>query len=272
MPRTMSRTILRTMTRLAASLVVLAASAGLSTSADAATRTPWKVTIRSADTRVTLGDKVHLHGHVARGAAGLLVTLQERVGPNRPWRDQRQARVHRGGGYRTYDVPSRNTSRLYRVVMPRTDHHSRGVSEPLLVVVYQWKQLTSFPQSNPSFLPAVTSVPIDGISYPASLEATTFHPNGPTTQSVEYNLNHKCLRFRGTFGLSDNSESGSQASVEAEADGAPWFSQAFSIGGSTHNAFDFGTAPLKVHLQTTSLVDGLDGFGAVGTPEVYCTQ
>lgn len=262
----------RTRTALATFLVVLAASAGTSTSAHAAIRTPWRVTIRSADTRLTLGDTVHLHGRVARAAAGLLVTLQERADPSRRWRDQRQARVHRDGTYRTYDVPTRNSSRLYRVVMPGTKRHSRGVSASLLVVVYQWRQLTSFPQSNPSFLPAVSSVPIDGISYPASLEATTFHPNGPTTQSVEYNLNHKCLGFRGTFGLSDNSESGSQASVEAEADGAAWFSQAFSIGGSTHDAFDFGTAPLKVRFQTASLVDGLDGFGAVGTPEVYCTQ
>jgi hypothetical protein len=261
----------RTMSRLAASLVVLAATAWLPTGADAATRPQWKVTIRSAHTNVTLGSTVHLHGHVARAAAGRLVTLQERR-PGRPWRDQRQARVHHDGTYTTYDVPTRNTSRLYRVVMPGTTHHRRGVSKALLVVVYQWKQLTSFPQSNPSYLPVVSSVPINGTGYPASLEATTYHPNGPVTQSVEYNLNHQCLGFRGTFGLSDNSESGSQASVEADADGTAWFSQTFSIGGSAPNAFDFGTAPLKVHFQTTSLVDGLDGFGAVGTPEVYCTQ
>jgi hypothetical protein len=60
--------------------------------------------------------------------------------------------------------------------------------------------------------------------------------------------------------------------VQADADGAPWFDQTFPVGGSTANAFDFETAPLKVHFQTTSLVDGLDGFGAVGTPEVFCTQ
>jgi hypothetical protein len=257
---------------LAASVALLAGAILLPASAGAATRPPWHVTIRSADTTVTLGARVHLHGHVSKAAAGLLVTLQERANADKPWRDQRQARVHQDGSYRTYDVPTRNTSRLYRVVMPGTKHRSRGVSAPLIVVVYQWKQLTSFPPSNPSFLLAVASVPIDGISYPASLEASTFHPNGPTTQSVEYNLNHKCLKFRGTFGLSDNSESGSQASVQADADGAPWFSQTFSVGGSTPNAFDFETAPLKVHFQTASLVDGLDGFGAVGTPEVYCTQ
>jgi hypothetical protein len=229
----------------------------------------------SADTTVTLGSKVHLHGHVSKAAAGLLVTLQEKIAGKR-WHDQRQARVHKDGTYTTYDVPTRNTSRLYRVLMPGTKHRSRGVSDPLTVVVYQWKQLTTFPQANPSFLPAVTSVSMNGTAYPASLEATTVPPTvpptGPTSQSVEYNLNHKCLGFRGTFGLSDRSEGGSQATVQADADGVSWFSQTFAVGGSTPNAFDFVTPPLKIHFQTTSLIDGLDGFGAVGTPEVYCTQ
>jgi hypothetical protein len=34
----------------------------------------------------------------------------------------------------------------------------------------------------------------------------------------------------------------------------------------------FDQAPLMVSFDTASLVDGLDGFGAVGTPEVYRTQ
>jgi hypothetical protein len=265
----------RTITALAALAVVLAGAVLLPASAGAATRPPWRVTITSADTTVTLGAKVHLHGHVSKTAAGLLVTLQEKIA-GKPWRDQRQARVHKDGTYTTYDVPTRNSSRLYRVLMPGTRHRSRGVSDPLTVVVYQWQQLTSFPQANPSFLPAVTSVSMNAIAYPASLEATAVPPAvppaAPAGQSVEYNLNHKCLAFRGTFGLSDRSESGAQAAVQADADGVPWFTQTFSVGGSTPDAFDFVTPPLKVRFQMASLIDGLDGFGAVGTPEVYCTQ
>jgi hypothetical protein len=262
----------RTITALAVSAAVLAGVTMLPPNADAATRTPWRVTLKTGDTSVTLGAKVHLHGHVARSAAGKLVTLQEQKSPGKEWKDQRQARVHNDGTFTTYDVPTRNSSRLYRVFMPRTKHHSRGNSDPVLVVVYQWKQLTSFPPVNQSFLVADPSVAINGVDYPASLEATTFHPNGPTSQSVEFNLNHKCLRFRGTFGLADDSESGSQASVLASADGTPWFDQTFSLGESTDNAVDFETPPLKVRVDTASLVDGLDGFGAAGTPEVYCTQ
>jgi hypothetical protein len=228
--------------------------------------------LKSDDTSVTVGDKVHLHGHVAKAAAGKLVKLQERANADKPWKDQRTARVHKDGTYTTYDVPTRNSSRFYRVVMPRSKHHSRGTSDPLLVVVYQWKQLTSFPAVNQNYLVPETLVPIDGVDYPASLEAYTYHPNGPTSQWVEYNTDHKCLRIRATYGLSDNSESGSQASVTAKADGTQFFGETFSIGGSTFNKFDFPTPPLKLRFDTVSLVDGVDGLGAVGTPEVYCTQ
>ena len=60
--------------------------------------------------------------------------------------------------------------------------------------------------------------------------------------------------------------------MTASADGTPWFSQTFSLGGSTPNAVTFPTPPLKVSFDTASLVAGLDGLGAVGTPEVFCTR
>ncbi len=261
-----------TLAGLAAGAVALTGLALVPGAAQAAPKPAWRLSLTIDNRAVTAGHKVRMHGQVSRGSAGLLVMLQERATPDRPWSNQRQARVHADGTYTTYDVPTTNKSRQYRVVMPRTKQHSRGVTPAVSVAVYQWVQLTSFPQSNPTFLPAVPSVSMNGVDYPASLEATTFHPNGPTTQSVEYNLNHRCLRFRGTFGLSDDSQSGAQASVQADADGAPWFDHAFAVGESEANVFAFETAPLKVHVQTTSLVAGLDGLGAIGTPEVFCTR
>ena len=257
---------------LAASAIAVTGVTLASGPADAAPNPAWKVTLGATSTAVTLGHKVRMDGHVAKAAAGLLVTLQERGAPGRPWRDQRQARVRANGTYTTFDVPTTNVRRSYRVVMPRTARRARGVSPILAVAVYRWTQLTSLPAVNESFLDPVSSVSMDGTAYPASLEASTFHPNGPTSQSVEFNLDHLCTRFRGTFGLSDASQATSQASVTAAADGTPWFSQTFAVGGSTTNAITFTTAPLKVSLETVSLVAGEDGLGAVGTPEVFCTR
>jgi hypothetical protein len=89
---------------------------------------------------------------------------------------------------------------------------------------------------------------------------------------VEFNVDHGCTAFRGTFGLSDDSVSGSQATVTATADGTPWFGQTFALGQSTRNTVTWETPPLKLRFASVSTVDGADGLGAVGTPEVYCEQ
>jgi hypothetical protein len=266
------RAMRRTAAALVASAVALAGLTWGSGAAHAAGKPAWKVTLQTGRTSLTLGQKVRMDGHVSRGSAGLLVMLQERGAVGQPWKNQRQARVHADGTFTTYDVPSSNTRRSYRVLMPGTRHRHRGISPVVTVGVYQWTQLTSFPPVNQSFLDPTASVSMNGTDYPASLEATTFHPKGPTTQSVEFNLDRLCTQFRGTFGLSDDSMANSQASVTASADGTPWFNQTFSVGGSMPNDVTFSTPPLKVSFNTASLVTDLDGFGAVGTPEVFCTR
>jgi hypothetical protein len=263
---------MRTIIRTVAAATALTLGAFAVPNAHAAKLKPWTVTIHPSTTSLTLGHKVWLTGKVGRAAAGKLVVLQEQFAPDKPWKTQRNARVRANGRYTTWDKPTQNHRRLYRVVMPATKRHAKGISESVIVDVYKWTPLTSMRAVNASDLDPVSSVSINAVDFPSSLEAFTFHPGGPATQSIEYNLDHKCTRFRGTFGLSDNSESGSQASVQANADGAPWFNHSYSLGQSDHNVLDFETAPLKVHFETASLVDGLDGLGAVGTPEVYCTQ
>jgi len=43
-------------------------------------------------------------------------------------------------------------------------------------------------------------------------------------------------------------------------------------GQSTLNTVTWETPPLKLRFASVSTVDGADGLGAVGTPEVYCEQ
>lgn len=234
---------------------------------------PWHVTIKADKTTLTLGQKVHLTGKVATSAAGGLVRLYERGSADKPWHYQRNALVHQNGHYATYDKPTVNSPRQYRVLMPATKNHTKGVSVAVEVDVFRWTSLMNFPAVNSSYVASVPSVSINGVSYPSSLEAFMYHnPDTPTTQSIEFNLSHQCTRFRGTFGLSDDSETGSQATVTAMADGTSWFSQTFGLGGSSANAETFTTAPLKLRFETSSDVSGVDGLGAVGKPEVYCER
>jgi hypothetical protein len=239
--------------------------------AEAAGRTPWHVTIHPDRTTVTVGQKVWLTGRVAKAASGRLVRLYERSSTGQPWHYQRNALVHRDGSYTTYDKPTTNRQRQYRVVMPKSKHHRKGASRTVVIDVYKWTSLTTLAAVNDQDLSPEPSVAMNGVSYPSSLEAAIFHyPGAPTSQSVEFNVNHGCTAFRGTFGLSDDSVAGSQATVTAGADGTPWFGQSFGVGQSTADTVTWDTAPLKLRFTSVSTVDGADGLGAVGTPEVYC--
>jgi hypothetical protein len=258
-------------------LAVASAVAGLAVSvpgpAQAASRTPWHVTIAVARTTVTLGQKVRITGRVDRAAAGRLVRLYERGSAGRRWRYQRNALVHRDGGYTTYDRPSVNRRRQYRVVVPATHRHRKGVSATIVVDVYRWTTLTTLASVNDVDFDPTASVAMDGTGYPASLEAHVQHyPGAPTTQSIELNLDHACTRFRGVFGLSDDSMTGSGATVTAAADGTAWFSRTFRVGQSEPNAVTWDVAPLKIRFASVSTVSDADGSGAVGTPQVYCEQ
>ncbi len=239
----------------------------------AAHRPPWHVTIKASTTTLTLGQKVVLSGRVNKSAAGKLVVLQERHKAGATWKDQANALVHRDGHYQVSDRPSVNNRRSYRVVMPATKRHRKGVSGSVAVDVYQWTSLTTLPAVNRVLVDSEPSVSMDGETYPNSLEADVEHyPDAPTTESVEFNVNHRCTRFRGTFGLSDDSVDAGQATVTAIADGTPWFNQTFGVGESTRNEITFVTAPLKLRFESSSVIADSDGRGAVGTPEVYCEQ
>jgi hypothetical protein len=265
------------MRRLTGAVVAVTAMAGAAVAvpgpADAAHRPRWHVTIKASTTEVTHGNRVVFTGHVNKSAAGKLVILQERPNADATWKYQRNALVHRDGHYKTYDRPSVNKRRLYRAVMPATKHHRRGVSDTVVVDVYKWVSLTTLPAVNEVGFDPEASVSMNGVTYPSSLEAHVYHfPGAPTAQSVEYNLGHQCPKFRGTFGLSDDSVTGSQANVTATADGTPWFDHTYALGESDANRFVFETAPLKIRFDSVSVVAGLDGLGAVGSPEVYCEQ
>jgi hypothetical protein len=241
--------------------------------AQAVHRPAWHVTMKASTTEVVLGKKVVFTGKVNKSAAGKLVVLQERANAGARWRKQRNALVHRDGHYQTSDRPTVNKRRQYRVVMPATKRHQRGVSQTVAVDVYKWTSLTTLPSVNQVDFDPQASVSMNGVTYPSSLEAEIYHfPGAPSAQSVEYNLGHACTAFRGTFGLSDDSVTGSQATVTATADGTPWFSHTYELGESDANGVTFASPPLKIRFGSVSVVDGVDGLGAVGSPEVLCTQ
>jgi len=230
---------------------------------------PWIVGIRASSTAVTAGHKVVFTGTVRpkAAAAGDKVLLQEKFAPGKPWLTQRTAKVGGKGRYTLWDRPSVNTRHAYRVVMPGTKRHHRGVSPTVRVTVYAWQYLTKMPHSNQNDMTSGT-VSINGKSYKHSVYA--YHDYYSAYR--EYNLDHKCTQLRATFGISDSSTTGGQAAVGVLSDGSNVYSHTFDLGESQQRTVAIGK-PLKLRLQSTSTGgSSTDGYGAFAEAQALCTR
>jgi hypothetical protein len=228
----------------------------------------WLVGIHADNVQVKVGDTIHFTGKVrpAGAAAGHKVELQEKFRADKPWKTKDTSKVNSSGHYVLTETPTVNTVRKYRVLMPATPHHAKGISPTIEVKVYGWSALFDHTYVNPNNMYPTSSVNLNGTTYDKSILATW---TGQT--SVEFNLNHKCLALRGTFGISDNSETGAQSTVNAEADGTQFYTHTFDLGETDFQKFQLDS-PLKLKLSAESMVSGVDGYGAIGSPDVYCVQ
>jgi hypothetical protein len=154
--------------------------------------------------------------------------------------------------------------------MPATAHRKRGTSPRVRIVVYAWQDLTSMPAVNQSWMYPVSSVKMNGDTFANSIESYRYDPQ--YDPSIEYNVDHRCTRFRGYFGLSDDSEADGRATVVASADGQAWYDHTFGLGEYESGPAAWTTPPLKIRFESTSQNPDAMGLGAVGTPQVYCTR
>ncbi len=227
---------------------------------------PWLVTVKAGATQVTLGQAVSFSGKVTPGrqAAGLKVVLQEHAAKG--WKDQDTDRINARGRYHLSDKPTANTSRQYRVVMPATGAHAKGTSAKAKVAVYGWSDLYDHPSVNESNLDRISPVNLNAVAYPKSLAAGW---TGAT--SIEFNVNRLCIALKGTFGIDDNSQTGAQSTVSALSDGTQVYTHTFAVGEKSVQRIDLDS-PLKLKFTTLSVVAGVNGFGAIGTPQILCTR
>jgi hypothetical protein len=240
------------------------------TAADAGST--WIVSVKASTDQVVAGKKVVLTGHVRPGsaAAGAKVTLQERFKPGVPWKKREQATISGRGTYRLVTRPTHAFTHAYRVVMPATKHYAKGISPTLKVKVFAWTNLDTQDSVNGNGLD-FGSVNIDGTTYPSSL---TEEPWAAETSSIEFNVDHLCVKLRSTFGLSDDSTTGGQGEVSVQSDGSPLYSQTFDVGQHETQTLALAPAPLKLRLEAhnTSTTTGVVGYGAFGTPQVLCSH
>jgi hypothetical protein len=230
----------------------------------------WLVGIKASRVQVAAGHKIVFKGTVRphSAAAGEKVVLQEKFKPGKKWADQRKAKVQKDGSYRVTDTPTSNFTHAYRIVMPTTSKHSRGVSPTVKVKVYGWTRLADLAFVNDEGM-GTGSVNINGKAYEHSVFA--IYP-WDTDSYVEYNLNHGCTRLQASFGISDASSTGGQAQVTALSDGTPIYTHTFDVGQHQTKTVALDN-PLKLRLESTSTsTGGAFGLGAFGNATVFCTR
>jgi hypothetical protein len=244
------------------------ALAGLPAVAQA--ETSYDVSIQPSTHTVTVGQRVVFTGSVAPAgsADGGFVRLEERSAPGRPWVFQRRARVSAGGDYRVGDRPTTNTAHRYRVVMPAGSGQARGVSAPVGVKVYGWVNLTTRPRANSAGVYQPRKVWMNGIAYAPGIAS---YRQGQRPAHIEYSLRYQCTELRATFGLDDTSEIDGRTQVVVRTEQGRLYSHLFAVGESAQQTLALGS-PLKLRIEMTSLIDGVQGYGALGAAQVLCTS
>jgi NPCBM/NEW2 domain len=253
---------------IAAATLAVATSGLAAVSGPATAGVPLQVTIKASSTQIKLGDTLKFTGKVgpSSASAGHQVVLQEKFKPTKPWKAQDTAKLDGHGRYTLKDVPTVNTDRKYRVVMPSTSKHAKGISSIVDVKVYGWTKLFDHPYVNPDNMYPISNLNLNGTTYPKSLVADW---TGPT--SIEFNVNHKCTALRGTFGVSDASETGAQATITAESDGTQIYTKTLALGQTDVKRLTLDS-PLKLRFTAESVVADVNGYGGIGTPEIFCVQ
>jgi NPCBM/NEW2 domain len=227
----------------------------------------WIVGIEASATTVNVGHKVTFTGTVRprAAAAGEKVLLQERFKPGAEWKTQKAVKTSARGKYSVTDRPTLNTRHAYRVVMPATKKHAKGVSATVKLRVYAWQYLSDRQAVNGYM--HVGTVNINGTSYKHSVYASY-----SSSSYLEYNLDHRCIKARATFGISDGSTTGGQATVDVLSDGSNVYAHTFDVGQKEAKTVALAK-PLKLRLESTSTGDaGTTGLGAFASAQVLCSQ
>jgi NPCBM/NEW2 domain len=229
----------------------------------------WLISMKASTDQVVAGHKIVFKGtvHPKAAAAGEKVVLQEKSRPGKPWTDQRKATIAHNGTYQVADRPTTSYVHSYRVVMPATSKHDKGVSPTTTVKVYAWSNLIDHNNVNDNGM-YFGPVDMNGTTYKSSVRAAY-----SDSSSIEFNLDHKCIKMRSTFGISDDSTTGGQAEVDVQSDGTQVYTHTFDLGQSQKAAVTLAK-PLKLRLaaHNTSTTVGVYGLGAFGTPQVLCTH
>jgi NPCBM/NEW2 domain len=262
--------------KLAAGIVLAALSSATAlVSADAATSNPapqqakagtYRVTASVSKTEPLLNSNVRINATVRPAAPGAAVTLQVNYEGRKGWKTIDHGRLNGAGKVTFQDKVASVRERRYRVVKPAGSGRGAGQGTTPKVTVFGWRDLTSIPPATASGMTKVDNVNFNGVAFPNSLRSYPTYPPG-NGNTIDYNLNRDCKKFRGRAGLDDSSPISGTALVQMATDGTSRYSGSFALTQSAPVAFSVTNVfRLRIAAATTNF-----GLAAVGTPQVLCS-
>ena len=252
-------------TALSSATALASADAATSHHATGTTRAgAYVVDARVNKTEPLLDTKVKIKASVSPAAPGAAVTLQVRYQDQKRWKTIDHGRLNGQSKVTFKDKVGSVRERRYRVVKPVGDNHGAAQGSTPKVTVFGWRDLTSIdPVANIGFSEQ-DPLNINGVAYPKSLLTAA---TGTQPAHVDYNLNHDCKQFSGTFGLDDRSPAAGTAALTLAADGNQRFAGAFGLT----QAQKVGADLTDVFRITISATTANGGLAAVGSPQVLCS-
>jgi hypothetical protein len=260
-------------TRLAVSGILLAAAAGtfagpaVAAPEPAAPVAPYNVSLQTSAKVVTAKqDKLVLSGFVVpKPPEGSTVTIQAKYENKNIWRKVGTAIVKPNGKYRFIDKPQTSNDRIYRVVKKADAVALADKSRTRSVKVFAWSFLTQRVTSAGENTLTAASLPINGDDYTHVLFADRLQD----TAFVEYTLGRNCTTFETTFGLSDRTETGGQATISMTEDGVVAYARTFGLGESDAQSFDISDV-YRLRLDFAQVTTTPDTEPAAGAARVLC--
>ncbi len=247
---------------LAAAALTTTAPAGAADQERAAA--PWNVTLKANAKEAVQGEEITLKGRVAGGEKGQKVTLQLQYEGRKSWSNLGKTKLNASGKFKTTDKLSTTRDRTYRVLVPADKTHSKGLSKGRFVESYGWRWLGSFVSSAQENV-IVSSLPINGEVY----DHTIFANRIAKTAYAEYTLGRKCTQLETTFGLSDQTTTGGQATIKLTLDGAAAFEKTYGLGQSDLGTFDV-EGVYRLRLDFAQVVGTPETEPAAGAAQVLC--
>lgn len=228
-------------------------------------RAKAKITLMAVDVPSPLvtGTQVTFKGTAPMKLAGKRAALYRRVNAAE-WIKVGNPKIRRNGTFKATGVATGAGTNSWKVSLKKSKKKTL-TSAVAGTKVFAWYNLADHEAVNSRYW-GEGPVSVGGINYIESVYSAVWG----TSSWGEYNLSYRCHTFRADIGVDDESETGYEAAMSANLDGAEHSFGTLRLGRATRVTLDVQSR-LRIRLNVTPLDSDLEGWGVFGNAAVLCS-